>query len=241
MSNNLTSLHGEEERLRAETLAHIERKEELKDHLYVTGEAMNIIWGLTHDHPHKDDDELTVQFLGIRLFNSAAASIKLAFSGYYQNAFQHLRDILETYFLLDYLRSNPDKLAIWKGADRKQLMKEYGPAAIRAALDRRDGLKEQKRKAIYDLISAHATHATYKGFWLTTKNQLGEIGPFFSEDNLLAWMQEAAKMLTHAAVIYGTYFEGLSLELLRLKEQYLEDLGAWRRKHLEPKPPTPEG
>jgi hypothetical protein len=239
MSNNLMTLHGEEERLRAETLARIERKKELKDHFYIIAEAMNMFWGLTHEHPHKNDDELTIQFLGIRLFNSAAASIKLAFSGYYQNAFQHLRDILETYFLLDYLRSNPDKLPIWKAADRKQLMKDFGPAAVRAALDRRDGFKEQKRKAIYDLISAHATHATYRGFRLTTKNRLGELGPFFSEDNLLAWVQEAAKMLTHAAVIYGTHFEGLSPALLRVKEKYLEDLGPWTRKYLEPKPPTP--
>ena len=238
MISNLMTLHAEEERIRAETLAHIERTEELKDHLYIIGEAMNIFWGLTHDHPHKDDDDLTIQFIGIRLFNSTAASIKLAFSGFYQNAFQHLRDILETYFLLDYLRSNPDKLSVWKAADRKQLMKDFGPAAIRAALDRRDGLNEQKRKAIYDLISAHATHVTYRGFRLTTKNQLGEVGPFFSEDNLLAWMQEAAKMLTHAAFIYGRHFEGLSLALLRVKEKYLEDLGTWTRKYLEPKPPT---
>jgi len=36
-----------------------------------------VIYGLTHDHPHNSDDELTLQFLGIRLFNSAASSIRL--------------------------------------------------------------------------------------------------------------------------------------------------------------------
>src|SRR3981189_3260146 len=49
---------------------------------------------------------LTMQFLGIRLFNAAAVSLKLALSGYYQKAFVHVRDILETYFLVDYLRNN---------------------------------------------------------------------------------------------------------------------------------------
>jgi hypothetical protein len=237
MSDNLTALHSAEERLRAQTLAHIESNEELKDHIYIICEAMNVFWSFTHDHQHKDDDELTIQFLGIRLFNSASASIKLALSGYYQNAFQNLRDILETYFLLDYLRSDPAKISIWKAADRNQLMKNFGPAGIRAALDRRDGLKEQKRKAIYDLISSHATHATYKGFRLTKKKQLGTLGPFFSEDNLLAWMQEAAKMLTHAGIIYGMHFDSVPSALLGVKEKYFEDLRTWRQKYLELKPP----
>jgi hypothetical protein len=184
MSDNLTTLHGEEERLRKQTLAQIEANQELRDHYYIIQEAMNLIFALTHDHPNKDDDELTIQFLGIRLFNAAASSIKLALSGYYQNAFQHLRDILETYFLLDYLRSDPSKIPAWKVADKKRLIAEFGPRAIRAALDRRDGFKGGKRKQTYDLISSHATHASYRGFRLTTRDNLGETGPFFNEVNL---------------------------------------------------------
>ena len=130
MTDNLSSLHEEEEKLRARQLALIDGREPLRDHFNVIREAMNLIYGLTHDHPHKSDDELTLQFLGIRLFNAAASSIKLALSGYYQNAFQHLRDILETYFLVDYLRSYPERISIWKAADRKQLMAEFGPRAI---------------------------------------------------------------------------------------------------------------
>jgi hypothetical protein len=38
----------------------------------------------THDHQHGSKNELTLQYLGVRLFNAAAASIKLALSGYYQ-------------------------------------------------------------------------------------------------------------------------------------------------------------
>lgn len=236
MTDNLSTLHDEEERLRAQTLAYIASNEELRDHLAIVRESMNIIWGVTHDHPHKNDDELTIQFLGIRLFNAAGASIKLAQSGYYQNAFQHLRDFLETYFLLDYLRSNANKIATWQAADKKQLTKEFSPRAIRTALDTRDGFTEGKRKQLYDLISSHATHVTYRGFRLTTKNMLGEIGPFFHEANLLAWLQESAKMLTHGAVVYSSHFTNVGLPLLRVKEKYLEDLGLWKKKYLEPKP-----
>jgi hypothetical protein len=50
-------------------------------------EAMNAIYAFTHDHEHGSDNELTLQYLGIRLFNAAGASVKLALSGYYQKAF----------------------------------------------------------------------------------------------------------------------------------------------------------
>jgi len=39
--------------------------------------------------------------LGIRLFNGAAAVLKLCLSGYYQTAALQARDLLETVFLLD--------------------------------------------------------------------------------------------------------------------------------------------
>jgi hypothetical protein len=45
---------------------------------------------------HGSEDELTLQYLGIRLFNAGAASAKLALSGYYQKAFHQ--------------RSHPEKL-----------------------------------------------------------------------------------------------------------------------------------
>lgn len=234
MSDNLASLHAEEERLRVQQLALIDGREALRDHFNIVREAMNVIYGLTHDHPHNSDDELTLQFLGIRLFNSAASSIKLALSGYYQNAFQHLRDILETYFLIDYLLTYREKIPVWKVADRKQLMAEFGPGAIRTALDKRDSFTGGKRKQIYDLISSHATHVTYRGFRMTTKNTLGEIGPFVGEENLQAWLEEMAKALTHAGVIYSSHFADIGLPLLRVKEKYIADVTAWRDKYLSP-------
>jgi hypothetical protein len=239
MTDNLSSLHDEEEKLRARQLAHVDGREAFRDHFNIVREAMNVIYGLTHDHPHKTDDELTIQFLGIRLFNAAAASIKLALSGYYQNAFQHLRDILETYFLIDYLKSYPETIPVWKVADRKQIMTEFGPGAIRTALDKRDGFTGGKRKQIYALISSHATHATYRGFKMTTKDTLGEIGPFMSEENLQAWLEEMAKAMTHAGVIYGSHFVDISLPLLRVKEKYIADISAWSDKYLSTAPAKP--
>ena len=51
-------------------------------------------------------------------------------------------------------------------------------------LDKRDGYTQQDRKKFYDLVSQHASHATYKGFQLTTQGGLGRIGPFVDEAKL---------------------------------------------------------
>ena len=80
-SDNLTSLHKHEEELRAKSLAAIEADVGFSDHWNLVGEAMNTIYAFTHDHAHGSEDELTLQYLGIRLFNAAGASVKLALSG----------------------------------------------------------------------------------------------------------------------------------------------------------------
>ncbi len=102
-ADNLRSLHEHEETLRAQSLEAIAAEPALTDHLNIISEAINLIYAFSHDYQHQDDDELTLRLLGIRLFNAAGASIKLALSGYYQKAFDQVRDLLDTYFLVDYL------------------------------------------------------------------------------------------------------------------------------------------
>ena len=109
MIDNLTSLHTHEEQLRAQSLIVIKADAGLSDHWKLVAEAMNAIYAFSHDHPHERENELTLQYLGIRLFNVAGASIKLALSGYYQNAFGQLRDLIETSFLVDYLSTQKDR------------------------------------------------------------------------------------------------------------------------------------
>ena len=127
-----------------------------------------------------------MQFFGIRLFNAASASIKLALSGYYQKAFDQVRDVIETGFLVDYLISHPQEIAVWRAADKKVRKERFGPDPVRRALDKRDGYTGNKRKMIYDLISEAASHASFTGFALVanTETNLGEIGPFFDEKSL---------------------------------------------------------
>ena len=226
-NDNLTSLHGHEESIRTESLALIARRTDLTDHLALVEEAMNVIWAFTQEHVHNSDDELTFQFLGIRLFNAAAVSIKLALAGYYQKAFVHVRDILETYFLVDYLRSNPAKVAVWKKADKKQRAREFSPMKIRDELDKRSGYVEGARKAAYDLISENASHATYRGFHL-------KIGPFIDELKLQAWLEEMAKRFGHAAIVLLSDFEGQDHKLDLTRNHYLIVMNEWGRKYYGP-------
>lgn len=137
--DNLSSLHKYEEELRAKTLAAIRADVALSEHWNLVGEAMNAIYAFTHDHAHESERELTLQYLGIQLFNAAGASIKLALSGYYQKAFDQVRDVIETYFLVDFLSTYPGKIDEWKLADKKKRVSHFGPGFIRKALDKRDG------------------------------------------------------------------------------------------------------
>lgn len=234
MTDNLTSLHEHEEGIRTKSLAVIAQRADLADHLALVQEAMNVIYAFTHDHMNESDDELTMQFLGIRLFNGAAVSLKLALAGYYQKPFVHVRDIVETYFLADYLRSNSDKISVWKNSTKKQRLSEFSPRRIREELDKRDGYKENARKFVYDLISENASHASYRGFHLTTQGGLGQIGPFLDEVKLQAWLEEMAKRFGHAAVILLSAYEGMDHTLDLTRQRYLRVMNEWGKKYYGP-------
>lgn len=206
---------------------------ELADHWELVAEAMNVIYAFTHDHVHQSDNELTLQYLGIRLFNACGASIKLALSGYYQKAFDQLRDIIETYFLVDYLTSTPSEIAVWKAADKKKRIAHFGPGAIRKALDKRDGYTTGGRKEIYDLISEYASHASYPGITLTTSGpaKMAQVGAFYDEHKLAMWLYEMAMRVSHAAVVLVASVEGDDRTLLVTRGHYLSVVNAWWQKH----------
>lgn len=237
-TDNLTSLHKHEEKLRAESLTAIKANVALSDHWNLVAEAMNVIYTFTHDHVHGSENELTLQYLGIRLFNAAGASIKLALSGYYQTAFHQVRDVIETYFLVDYLSTNPEKIDEWKRTDKKKRISHFGPAFIRNALDKRDGYTSGERTRIYHVISEAASHASYRGISLmaTGPANMVQVGPFFDEGKLTVWLNEMALRLSHAAVVLVANPEGSDMELLKARKHYLEVVNNWWSKYRGMKP-----
>jgi hypothetical protein len=227
------SLHTHEEELRARSLAVIQADADLSEHWNLIAEAMNAIYAFSRDHVHGSEDELTLQYLGTRLFNAAGASIKLALSGYYQTAFGQVRDVIETSFLVDYLSTYPEKIDEWRRADRKKRMSRFGPDPIRRALDKRSGHTSGERTRIYHLISEFASHPSYASVSLTTTGpaNMVHVGPFFDEQKLRSWLGETAIRLSHAALVLLPHPEGSDANLLMTQAHYLEVVNEWWSKY----------
>ncbi len=204
--DNLQSLHEQEEDLRRQSLELLGSDQHHAEMMFLVTNAMNVLFGYTHDHVAANDDELTLQYFGLRLFNDAACSIKLALSGYAQQALGQTRDIMEVGFLLDYFRTFPAEVSAWKNASPKARRNKFGPVHIRKALDTRDGNREMKRAQVYAMLSENASHATYPGFRLMMKDGHGQVGPFVDEVKLRAWLQELTLRLLPAAELLGGHF-----------------------------------
>jgi hypothetical protein len=232
-TENLIALYNLEEQLRATSLAVIQADADLSEHWYLVAEATTAIYAFSHDHVHVSEDELVLQLLGIRLFNAAGASIKLGLSGYYQKAFHQIRDVIETSFLVDYLKTHPEEIDEWRSADRKKRMSYFGPRRIRDVLDKRDGYTSGERKRIYDTISEYATHASYPGVTLTTTGaaNLPQVGPFFDEKKLRSWLGETAIRLSPAALTLLPNPDGSDMRLLFTLKHYMEVHQKWWSKY----------
>jgi hypothetical protein len=113
-------LHEGEEFIRGKTKAAIARSDDLLRHFDAIAETMIAIDHFARDYAHTGDDELTIQLLGIRLFNSAAGAVQGLMSGHYQNSVMLVRDLLEVSFLLDYFRSNRERIAEWRSCTESE-------------------------------------------------------------------------------------------------------------------------
>jgi hypothetical protein len=232
--DNLKSTHKHEEDLRGQSLTLIEANPEWKQRLILIEKSLALLFAYTHDYTNQSDDELTLQFLGIRLFNTGASALKLGLSGYCQQGISLLRDVIEVGFLLDYFGSWPEKISEWKTSSDADRMTKFGPKHIRAALDVRDGNKERQRAKAYGILSKYGSHATYKGFQMNVKeNNFGELGPFISSTHLRAFLEETALRLGPASVLYGTLFPAAQENFVRFREAVVAELIAALKK------PTP--
>ena len=145
--DNLSGLYTEEEKLRVKALELVSRDSQLELHVSVIGNAMNLA-DLFRQLPTDDEDMKVIQMLGMRTFNAFGSSVKLALSGYGQNSALIMRVILETVFLLDLLEDDRSLIERWRCASEKESKNKFGPAAVRKALDVRDGFQERKRRSI---------------------------------------------------------------------------------------------
>jgi hypothetical protein len=205
---NLSRLHDAEEKVRAESVAFVEGQPDLRHHIAMTEVAMNGLVYFATKIEGSNQDEETIQLFSLRLFNAAASALKLALSGYGQNAAAAIRDILEVAFLLNHFAIWPDKIIEWRDASDRDRKKNFSPREIRDSLDKRDGFTEQKRKKAYEDFCRLATHPTPIGFALLRPGGTGpaRYGPFFDEKLLSGVIEEMAKAMLQAGQIIPRFF-----------------------------------
>ncbi|MGB7541665.1 MAG: hypothetical protein WBM28_06570, partial [Burkholderiales bacterium] len=68
LPENPLSLHEREEQIRRDSLRLIGERFLFREHLSMIHASMAVIHVLAHDHQSAIEDELTVQYLGLRLF-----------------------------------------------------------------------------------------------------------------------------------------------------------------------------
>lgn len=222
--DNLKSTHKHEEDLRQQSLALIEANPAWKRRVIVIEKSLNVVFAFTHDHPNETDDELTLQFLGIRLFNTGVSALKLGLSGYYQPAYALIRDALEVGFLIHYFSCWPEKISEWKNATDQELRSKFKPFDIRTALDNREGNTDKKRMKAYERLCQYGAHATYKGFTMTTRNNFGELGPFVDQKYLRALIEEMTLRLCPASLIYGSLFPNAAANMRKFRDHVADEL-----------------
>ncbi len=227
MPENLDNLHRHAEEIRAASKELIAAEQAAGDNIRIVYASLDVLFDITNVYDSHDDNELTVQFLGLRLFNTITSSVELLLAGYYQSAVILMRDLLETGYLLDYFTIDRDKIGQWKNCTNKERQRKFQPAKVRQALDRRDGFEERNREYIYQTVCEHAVHPTYMGNKLVAPDGLGLIGPFFDGRFLQALLKELAMRVPYFVLVYLVHFPNLPSEFKPIKDKFLADCTAW--------------
>lgn len=234
--DKLTRLHQQEEAIRAQSLGAISNDEAMADHLQALHDTLDHLMVLMQVESEPGGRTHTLQLLGMRLFNCGAAALQMGLAGYYQVAFQTLRDSLELVNLVDLFRIDPGAVERWKAADDKALKSEFGPARVRLQLEKHPAFAGQRRDRAYATFSGYAAHPSYKGFQLISPDNKPRLGPFFDGKLMLALLADLGKHISYAALCVGELVETDEPRLLQAKGEYLERLRGYHARHLKRRP-----
>lgn len=237
LPDKLKNLSKEEEKIKNHSILLLKRDAILDKRLTTYEIAMDLVFSLVKDHKNLNDDELTIQYIGIRLFNALAVSLRLMLSGYYQISFAIQRDIIEMYFLLEYFIYYPEEIIKWKSTNNDERIKKYNPASIRDRLDKRDGLVNKKREKKYKMFCEYAAHVSYAGNKLVAPKGLGVIGPFFDEKYLKSCFADLIENGFYAVLLFISHFKKVEdKNILKLKTDFLKQLAEWYRERFKQEP-----
>jgi hypothetical protein len=231
---NFERLHEGEEFVRTKSIEAAGASADLTQHLEAIEGACTIIHHFIHRDAHKDDDDLAIRLLGMRLFNTMTGALRLLLSGYFQAATLLQRDLIETFFLLDYFSTDLTLVQRWRTADEKTLRDELKPVIVRMALDKRDGFMEKKRAASYKLFSSLAAHPNPVGFaMLRVGNGDHHCGPFFEQGPLIATLSELGRNVVQAGGHFMSFFTSATKVDFATELGFLETRQRWFKRFYE--------
>ncbi|MDB5678993.1 hypothetical protein [Sphingomonas bacterium] len=234
--DNITRLYDGEETLRQESLRRIAEMPGLAAHLVMIEQSMNLLQALLPSTKVKNEDQLVLGNLGIRCFNALASCLKLALSGYYQASALHIRDLLETAFLLDYFSTDAALVTRWRTMSDRERKKAFSPFAVRDALDKRDGFTGMKRKAAYEQLSKLAGHATPEGAIMLVPDPSASAvhcGPFLEITALMAVLSEAALTAVQVAGSFRIVMDTKGSEAIGARASFLRAQTAWLKRFFD--------
>jgi hypothetical protein len=230
---NILGLGVREAELRAEALAAIQAEPMLGDHLDAIEASMTAIMDHVRERPERNMGELVTMRLGIRLFNDLASGLSQALAGYYHQAFDAVRDVVELQFLFDDFADEPDKVIRWATAERVAREKEFKPIKVRERLDARYEHTGEKRRAAYQALSTMASHASPEGFSLfAPADNLSVIGPFFEKRFLGALLGEMAQHGLAATVNFTSLLPAGTDEERHAKHVFAQCGGRWLERYM---------
>lgn len=232
LPDNLESLNKMEDEIRTDSILFINSEADLKNYLDLIYISLNIIFDVSTVYKSKNDDELIIQYLGVRLFNTGVTSIRLLLTGYYQNSYALQRDLLETGYLLDYFSIDTTKISEWKYCSKKDRLNNFKQDTIRKALDKRDGLVSGKRTKLYQTMCEYATHPTFLGFKLLAPNGFVKIGPFYNKKYLKSILQEFTLLFSYITSVFLVHFKNLPNCFLKVRINFYDTLKMWAKKYL---------
>ena len=221
-------LHQGEEEVRAKAIALIESSADLCAHARMVKQSADLIYHFVHKDQHCDEDDLTIRLIGIRVFSALNASLSQMLAGYYQSAAAQIRDLMETFFLLDLLGTDRSLIKEWREADDTARWNKFRPSKVREALDKRDEISGGRRGAEYKMLSDLAGHPSPHGFRLyRLPDGSHHCGPYFEEKVLDATLAELAKAATQSGVHCGFLFEPVTRADYQMKLSYMEAQNVW--------------
>ena len=225
---NFRLIHEGEESIRLKSIATIEADDDLSLHAEAVEGAVSTLRYYIMRDDHRDEDDLFIRALGIRMANALTGAMQHLLAGYYQLAAMVARDLVETSFMVEYFSLDRTRLTRWRTCTDKERKAEFKPVAIRTALDKHHKHEGLKRAEAYELFSQLAGHPHPKGFaMLKGKDGLLQCGPFFDPTALSATLSELAKQSVIAGESFQTFFTRSSREDYENMYAYFMLRGRW--------------